>query len=100
MRGRVKKTYFIKGIENMKISIDSAMCDVEILRHSQDGHGSSIDGGGPTRGGPTTVRSKRGPPCTYFLHICCSTVRNENPKPKTFVGYTGIYTKCTIKVSV
>ena len=91
-----KNTYDIIGIDEMKITIGSAECVVNMIRHVQGGHGSHIDEGGGTRGGSTTVGSELGTPPIYKLHLTCETSRNETKKLSTFRGYTGIYTKCTI----
>jgi len=92
-----RNTYNIIGIEDMKITMGSAECIVNMIRqgghgsHVQGGHGSQIDEGG----------SGLGTPPIYKLYLNCVTTKlpppkHENEKPLTFRGYKGIYTNCTM----
>ena len=79
----------------MKITIGSAECVVNMIRHVQGGHGSHIDEGG----------SELGTPPIYKLYLNCvqtkpPTPKNEKEKSLTFRGYTGIYTKCTMNMFI
>jgi hypothetical protein len=90
--------YDIKGIDDMKISINSAECVVNVSRHAQDRHGSSVVDHEVTRSGSRGL-VRKDTQLVYKLKISCKTVKKENKKKSSnFCGYKSVYTEFTIHV--
>ena len=89
-----KNSYDIIGIDDMRITINSAECVVNIIRHVNSGHGSHVDEGGAMRGGCSRVGEKRGNTPIYKLHLTCRTKKTEETKTFDFDGYIGTCTEC------
>ena len=94
--------YYIKKIKDMKISIDSAECVVNV--GSQGKPGSSVGGHKVTRSASMSNNDALGfvpgdARLVYKVYISCKSVKKEAKKKSSdFCGYRGVYTECTIQV--